>query len=724
MATLVLSTVGAIVAGPIGSAVGAMIGQQIDQRLFAPKGRKGPRLGELAVQTSSYGSAIPKLFGTMRVAGTVIWSTDLKEDRHKSGGGKGRPKTTTYSYSASFAVALSARPIRAVRRIWADGKLLRGAAGDFKSETGFRLYLGDEQQEADPIIASREGAALSPAYRGLAYAVFEDFQLADYGNRIPLLTFEVEADGGPVAIGRIAAALSGGAVADGSTIAVAGYAASGDSVRAAVEALADVIPLSLSDDAGALVLRMTGFEPVDVPAAAVGAKGAGDSGGPTDLIHGSGDATPGEVSLSYYEPARDYQTGLQRAIRNGAERRTDARALAAALDAETAKALAEHRLAALWIGRSTARVHLPWRWETLKPGRAVRLQGHPGQWRVTRWTLDRLVVSLELVRERGGLLRLPSATPGRSEGQPDFLHGPTTLRLFELPSLTEPPHQRPILFAAAAGTQAGWRRAALSASYDGGASWEAVGVTAAPATLGSVSEPLHASGSALLDAANSLEVELHHEGMWLEGRDDDALAAGQNLALVGAELIQFGQAEPVGPRRFRLSRLLRGRGGTEWAAGAHQAGEPFTLIEAESLTAIELPPGLVGSEARLLALGIGDSAAGVEAAVLVNGEGLRPPSPVHLRAVENADGGLRINWVRRSRLGWSWPGGVDAPLAEEAEKYRVTVSGGGVTRVLELTEARLLYTAPERAEHAGTVLKIEVVQLGTHGPSRSASLIV
>src|ERR1044072_1627505 len=149
MATLILPAVGPAVGGPIGGAIGAILGQAVDQRIFAPKARHGPRLGDLAVQTSSYGNAIPKLFGTMRVAGTVIWATDLMEQRSSSGGGKGRPKTVNYSYSASFAVALSARPIRGVGRIGADGKLLRGAAGDFKSATGgYRLYLGDEDQPA------------------------------------------------------------------------------------------------------------------------------------------------------------------------------------------------------------------------------------------------------------------------------------------------------------------------------------------------------------------------------------------------------------------------------------------------------------------------------------------------------------------------------------------------------------------------------------------------
>ena len=150
MATLVLSTVGSALGGPLGGALGSLVGQSIDQSLFGPGIRKGPRLGDLSVQTSSYGSPIPRIYGTMRVAGTVIWSTDIQENESVEGGGKGSPEYVAYRYSASFAVALSSRPIREVRRIWADGKLIRGAAGDFKVKTRFRVASGDEDQPVDP----------------------------------------------------------------------------------------------------------------------------------------------------------------------------------------------------------------------------------------------------------------------------------------------------------------------------------------------------------------------------------------------------------------------------------------------------------------------------------------------------------------------------------------------------------------------------------------------
>ena len=117
MATLILSAVGTAIGGPIGGTIGTLIGSQIDAEIFKPKGREGPRLKELSVTTSSYGTPIARHFGTMRAAGTIVWATDLKESSEKVGGGKGQPSTTTYSYSSSFAVALSSRPIRRLKRV-------------------------------------------------------------------------------------------------------------------------------------------------------------------------------------------------------------------------------------------------------------------------------------------------------------------------------------------------------------------------------------------------------------------------------------------------------------------------------------------------------------------------------------------------------------------------------------------------------------------------------
>lgn len=195
MATLVLTALGSAIGGPVGGSIGALIGQQIDARIFRPGGREGPRLKELAISTSSYGQPIPRQFGRMRVAGTVIWSTDLVETKQKQKGRKGQPSTTVYSYSASFAVALSSTPIARVGRIWADGNLLRGVQDDLKVGGTLRIYRGFGDDPVDPLIAAAKGA-LAPAFRDCAYVVFENLELGDYGNRIPALSFEIFADGG------------------------------------------------------------------------------------------------------------------------------------------------------------------------------------------------------------------------------------------------------------------------------------------------------------------------------------------------------------------------------------------------------------------------------------------------------------------------------------------------------------------------------------------------
>jgi hypothetical protein len=724
MATLILTAAGSAIGGPIGGAIGAVLGQQIDGRLFAPKPRQGPRLGELAVQTSSYGSQLPKLFGTLRVAGTVIWATDLHEERSKSGGGKGQPKTVDYSYSANFAVALSARPILAVRRIWADGKLLRGAAGDFKTATGFRLHLGGEEQAVDPLIAAVEGPGQAPAYRGTAYAVFEALQLADYGNRIPSLTFEVEADAGPPDLGAVAAALGEGLATAGETVALAGYAAGGDSVRSAIAALADLEPLSLVDDGETLVLAGgDGGNAATLAEAELGAAAAG-AGGRSEWLRRRGDSVPAEATLAYYDPSRDYQTGLQRATRPGAAPGSDRRAVAAALDASTAKALAVRRLDRLWAGRRSAKVHLGWSRLGLAAGRRVRISGRPGLWKLDRWTLDRMVLTLELSGVPAPAAGAgPGASAGRPVDQPDLLHGPTTFLLLDLPLLAEDLPNRPRLLVAAAGAETGWRRAELSASFDGGISWVAAGATAPPAIIGTALSAPAAAGAALFDARSSVEVELLNDAMWLESRSDAALGSGANLAVLGDELIQFGVATPLGDRRFRLSRLLRGRRGTEWAMGLHVAGDGFALIEAESLATVDVPLGALGGEARLLATGLGD-ADGAPALRQVSGEAMRPPAPVHLRAERRTNGDLALSWVRRSRNGWVWLSGSDTPLGEESESYRLTLAGAGFERRLTLASPDYLYTAPEQAADgwAGP-LAIEVVQLGTSAPSRPAALV-
>lgn len=712
MATLLLTAAGTALAGPVGGAIGAIVGQAADQALFAPKARRGPRLGDLSIQTSSYGSDIPKLFGRMRVAGTVIWATDIVERRSSSSGAKGRSGTVSYSYSANLAVAVSARKVRALHRIWADGKLLRGAAGDLKTQATIRLHDGDEDQEADPLIVSILGAGAAPAFRGTAYVVLEALELADFGNRIPSLTFEVEADFGPLAIADIASELSDGFIAPGPTPALGGYAATGDSLRSALVPLVEMASLSLVAQGDRLRLQASGGAPQPIPTR--------DCAEPLEVNRRAAAAVPGEVILSYHDESRDYQTGSQRARRPGGSARGEVRSLPAVLDAASAKSFAEQRLALLRAGRTSAKVRLASRHSEIKPGRLVRIEGDQGLWRVRRWLLERMAVALDLERAPEVTTVAADATPGAGVLAGDSVHGPTTLLLLDLPMDGAP--DGPAVFALAGGVEPGWRSATILFSPNDGLTWQQAVRSAQPATLGTALGRLDPAGSALIDTAGTLVVELLNDSDWLESCTDAELGGGANLALVGRELIQFGRAQPLGNRQFRLSRLVRARRGTEEAAFAHDDGEAFALLEPDSMLPLAVPRAAVGGRAVAVAVGIADPPEGVEAALVVSGEALRPPSPVRLTANERADGALVISWVRRSRSGWTWTSGSDTPIGEERERYRITLTGGGASRSFETPEPRLIYELADRqADGIALPVTITVRQVGTFATSSAAA---
>lgn len=185
MAQVILSSVGAAVAGPVGQLAGAVAGRMLDDALIGAltPAREGPRIDGLRLTSAAEGAGLAFAIGRNRVAGQVIWASQFRERRLEQGGGKGGPARRDYTYSLSFAVALCEGPIDGVGRIWADNQPMD------LTGVSWRLHRGDEGQGPDPLIAAVEGEA--PAYRGVAYLVFEDLPLAVWGNRPPMISAEV-----------------------------------------------------------------------------------------------------------------------------------------------------------------------------------------------------------------------------------------------------------------------------------------------------------------------------------------------------------------------------------------------------------------------------------------------------------------------------------------------------------------------------------------------------
>lgn len=237
MASLVLGAIGAGIGyavGPltflgmssvsIGWSIGSTLGSLLESKNAKLPTQYGPRLGDLKVQASTYGQPMPRIYGSFRAAGNMIWSAPIKETQHKNkvssggkGGGKKKATQITYTYSQSFALAICEGPIVGIRRIWANGELIynvgTGAsaatlAASNSTASGITIYTGSETQVANSLIQAAVGAANCPAYRGTAYVVFHDLQLEKFGNRTPNVEFEVIQADTPVQA-RVAASASG-----------------------------------------------------------------------------------------------------------------------------------------------------------------------------------------------------------------------------------------------------------------------------------------------------------------------------------------------------------------------------------------------------------------------------------------------------------------------------------------------------------------------------------
>lgn len=178
---------------------------------------EGPRLKDLEASMADYGTPLPNVLGTRRVSVPCMFCEPIKERKRtrKTKGGKYKE----YTYFGTWASVLADHEIQRVRRIWFDKHLVYDVTGGSTDSVGdgtdvvedlvgdnvsladlMRIYLGTEDQEPDPrmlaTIEANEGAGTCPAYKGVAYILFEDVPLEKIGNRFPQVEVELDGIGG------------------------------------------------------------------------------------------------------------------------------------------------------------------------------------------------------------------------------------------------------------------------------------------------------------------------------------------------------------------------------------------------------------------------------------------------------------------------------------------------------------------------------------------------
>lgn len=354
----------------------------------------------------------------------------------------------------------------------------------------------------------------------------------------------------------------------------------------------------------------------------------------------------------------------------------------------------------------------------LSPGQNVSVPGRLGIWRIESWEWRSAGVELDLRRLPPGPAKYIPTDAGEVLSPPDALATPTILVAFELPWDGRGSANERFVYAAASSSSDGWTGAALYA-VEGDALTYLQPSGSRQAVVGQLVSALAPSVTVLFDRHSEVEVELVSERFALAGTTMRGIANGLNRMLIDGEILQFARAESLGGALWRLSGLLRGRGGTEAAAASgHAPGAPCVLLDEEPVLLDRSIPALATTQS-IAAIGLVDDNP-VISQILNSGISLRPPAPVHPRLEQAEDGSWRATWTRRARGAWAWAEVGEVPLIETSERYLIGVGDTNFPSLYwETSKPSLALSAASvaalRTEHTGKTVWVR--QVGTSDAS-------
>lgn len=198
MARLILPIAGAAVGFAFGGGFqGAQLGWSVGSVLgaaFGPKQRSaGPRLDDRRVLGSDYGTVIPYIEGSARVAGIIAYASIKRETAttQSQGKGGGGAEYTSYTYDVDLLIIVSSNIIPGIAQVFMNGDLAYDGA---ETREGLwddiRFYTGDDSQMPDPTYEAAVGTDNALAYTRRGSVFIQSLKLGTSGQ-IPNLTFVI-----------------------------------------------------------------------------------------------------------------------------------------------------------------------------------------------------------------------------------------------------------------------------------------------------------------------------------------------------------------------------------------------------------------------------------------------------------------------------------------------------------------------------------------------------
>lgn len=482
----------------------------------------------------------------------------------------------------------------------------------------------------------------------------------------------------------------------------------GQSARSALEPLVELFDIRVVESASTVRIS-----------AADGALPAGNepAGGliadPVAVSRRAAADRPGDLRLSFFDDTANYNPGEVRARQSGDADRGAMLAVPVLAD----PGLAEDWVAAK-LERQTGRdagwsVFLPPSMLACEPGDVITLDGKALRLTAGRGDAAR-EMECETVMAGSGVLAGSQSGASLEAGLPPAR---ALVRVLDIPSLPEDGADRGGPFVLAFADP--WHGPRTIVTRAGPGPWSVRQTMHGPGGLGELTHDLPARPPGRWDLSSICELRLV-DGALASRSAIEVLNGANRIAIAGPdgewEILQFRDAELAGPQTYRLSGLLRGQSGSRvlaHPAGSDVAlldGRPAVLALAEHEASLPLD---IQALARDEALPTGG---GPQAGFIAHQRHLRPLSPVHPRLVRR-DGHWRLDWIRRSRVGGDGWAGLDIPLGEDRELYRVRLWRSGEDELLLETRTSTTWLDLDAAQLSGPdtglpgAIDVEIAQL-------------
>lgn len=417
---------------------------------------------------------------------------------------------------------------------------------------------------------------------------------------------------------------------------------------------------------------------------------------------------PHRINFKYQEPERIYSINTVYAERQqGNSLMIEDVDMTIALHRADAQKAVENMMFERFRLRDTFKVLFPRKYILLEPGDVVLCPDKffPGEY--TAWRCMQVDVGMNGIMEMtftnsnydGNAL---SAVVG-SDIDTDTPTLPAASRTYaymlDTPILTDAIPDGAMFFTVLTGVQSGWKAGGLlvdlsdpgvAGAYgaegvvaSGGSNWAQVATGQVQVPHGFCLKGLATDAKPFCwDHKSEVIVRLQNPAYTLSNADPiDMLTQNLNVCAVGfdpqhMEILAFANAESLGNGIYRLTKLMRGLRGTEWAISSHTPGiaEPFVMLSLNSTQVVPITEALIGRQATYEALSQGE-VTGDETPFkfTCTGNSLRPYAPhISDHYIDNANN-FYMAWQPRNRLNGKWLNGGDIVLDQTTEAYSIDV---------------------------------------------------